>query len=49
MSCTDRTFSADFKAGLVIELLEGKKDAATIAEEKFHPLRASLKLEGYLP
>ncbi len=42
MSCTDRTFSADFKAGLVISLLEGKKDAATIAEENSIPLELLL-------
>ncbi len=33
MFCSERTFSPRFKASLVIELLEGKKDAATIAAE----------------
>lgn len=37
MSCSERTFSASFKASLVIELLEGKKDAATIAAENSIP------------
>ncbi len=33
MSSSESTFSPSFKASLVIELLEGKKDAATIAAE----------------
>ncbi len=37
MSCPEGTFSARFKASLVIELLEGKKDAATIATENSIP------------
>ncbi len=42
MSCTERTYSAAFKAGLVIELLEGEKDAAAIAEENAIPVELLL-------
>ncbi len=42
MTCSERIYSADFKARLVIELLEGKKDAAQIAEENSIPLELLL-------